>query len=102
MRMRPPIRALAAFGYILLVALVISSVPQYLPEPQPLFAITAFLTLFTFSAAVMGYLFFWQPLELFLAGEKKAASLELFRMLGYFVLLGLTLAAVLVATGTYF
>ena len=44
----------------------------------------AFLSLFTLSAAVMGYLFLGEPIQLYLAGQKKqAVSFFLKTLLGF-------------------
>jgi uncharacterized membrane protein len=78
MTRNPVLNAVSAVGYILLVALFISLAPQFIPEPtNPLAPIAGFLSLFVFSAAVMGYLIIGMPLRLFLEGEKKNA-VELF------------------------
>lgn len=43
-----------------------------------------FLSLFTLSAAVMAFLFFWRPTHLFLAGEHHKALKFFGATLGYF------------------
>lgn len=46
-------------------------------KPDTFFAPITFLSLLTLSVAVMAYLFFYQPLQLFMTGKKKEA-VELF------------------------
>lgn len=88
------LRALLAFLYILAIA----SVPQYLPEPgeeiAPILGIGIVLSLFVLSVAVMAYLFFWQPVQLLLAGAKKEAADSFFHTLGFFALLLLVLGVI--------
>jgi hypothetical protein len=45
---------------------------QKMSHEDSVIAPIAALSLFTLSAAVMGYIFFYQPLQLFLEGKKKA------------------------------
>lgn len=78
MSKKPLINALSASGYILSIVTVMSYVSQFQSnKPDTFFAPVAFLSLFTLSVVVMAYLFFYQPLQLFIAGEKKQA-LDLF------------------------
>jgi hypothetical protein len=52
-----------------------------------------FLSLFTLSAAVMGYLFIGEPLQMYLAGEKKQAVAFFFKtLLGFAVFTVIALA----------
>jgi hypothetical protein len=73
MTKNPYLNALAAGAYIVLVALVM----QYglMPaEPSHVLVIPIImLSLFTLSAAVMGFLFLSQPIQLYLDGKKKEA-----------------------------
>ncbi len=74
MSRNPILNALAASGYIVIVALFISLAGQFVPEPtNPFGPIVGFLTLFVLSAAVTGYSILGMPLRLFLEGEKKEA-----------------------------
>lgn len=78
MTKNPILNALCAIAYIAgLVSLVfygqmIINVP-FGDAPTVLIPI-AFLSVFVFSAALMGYLFLYQPLLLILAGEKKQGT----------------------------
>lgn len=70
----PIINALSASAYIILVATIINLVSQTQKnKPDTFFAPVAFLSLLTLSAAVMAFIFFYQPLQLFIDGKKKQA-----------------------------
>ena len=73
MSKNPFLNALAATAYITLLVSVMSFTPKMnIPENgfiPPLMV----LSLFVLSAAVMGYLFVYQPLQLFFEGKQKEA-----------------------------
>lgn len=73
MSKNPFLNAGAATLYIIIVATVMNTASRYAPKdtPDTVMAPIAILSLFTLSAAVMGYLFVSEPLQMFLAGEKK-------------------------------
>ncbi len=73
MTTNPFVNALAALAYIVVVVLVMHYATK-LPESgvSPIVPI-AFISLLTLSAAVMGYIFLYQPLQLYFEGEKKQA-----------------------------
>lgn len=74
MSKNPIINAISASAYIIFVATVINFVSQtHKNKPDTFFAPVAFLSLLTLSAAVMAYVFFYQPLQLFIEGKKKEA-----------------------------
>jgi hypothetical protein len=74
MSKNPLINAVSASGYILLVVSVLSYVSKTQGnKPDTFFAPVAFLSLLTLSILVMTYLFFYQPLQLFIEGKKKQA-----------------------------
>ena len=74
MSQNPVINALGASAYILLVVTVMNYITHTLGnKPDSYFAPLAFLSLLTLSVVVMAYLFFYQPLQLFIAGKKKEA-----------------------------
>ncbi len=74
MSKNPFINALGASGYIILVASIINLVSSaHKDKPDTFFAPVAFLSLLTLSAAVMAFIFFYQPLQLFIDGKKKQA-----------------------------
>lgn len=84
---KPLINALGAAGYIILVVGVINFLSQKLKDtPDTIGAPIAFLSLLTLSAAVMAYLFLYQPLLLFMEGKKKEAVHLFVRTIGIFAI----------------
>lgn len=75
MTKNPFINALAAILYITLVASMMYYGTQILGQGpnNSVLAPIAFISLFTLSAAVMGYLFLYQPGQLYFDGKKKEA-----------------------------
>jgi hypothetical protein len=74
MTKNPILNALSASAYIILGVTVMTFVTQPLKnKPDTLFAPIVFLSLLTLSVAVMAYLFFYQPVLLFIEGKKKEA-----------------------------
>lgn len=72
MSKNPIINALGASAYIFLVVSLMSFISQNLRnKPDTFFAPLTVLSLLTLSVAVMAYLFFYQPLQLFIEGKKK-------------------------------
>jgi len=69
----PICNAVAAATYIALIVLLIAYVGENAQTNNKILAPIAFLSLFTLSAAVMGYLFLLQPVTLYLDGKKKEA-----------------------------
>lgn len=63
--------------YIFLVVSVITFAGKFADKPDSFLAPVAFISIFTLSAAVMAYLFCFQPVQLYLDGKKKQA-VELF------------------------
>jgi hypothetical protein len=61
-------------------------------KPDTIFAPIVMLSLLTLSVAVMAFLFFYQPLMLFIDGQKKAAVNLFVKTVGiYAVFTGITL-----------
>lgn len=74
MTKNPIVNAFSASAYIFLVVTVMTLVTQPLKDkPDTFFAPIVFLSLLTLSVAVMAFLFFYQPLQLFIDGKKKEA-----------------------------
>lgn len=70
----PFVNALCAAGYIFLVVSVMTFVTRPLRDkPDTFFAPITVLFVLTLSVAVMAFLFFYQPLQLFIEGKKKVA-----------------------------
>lgn len=73
MTKNPLINALAASLYITVVASVMYYGLKMGGQKDTVIIPIAVISLFTLSAAVMGYLFLYQPLQLYLEGNKKNA-----------------------------
>ena len=73
MTKNPFINAVFATLYITLVAVFMFYGSRFFPREDTILAPIAMISLFTLSAAMMGYLFLYQPLQLFLDGHKKNA-----------------------------
>lgn len=74
MSKNPVVNALSASAYIILVVSVMTFVTQPLKnKPDTFFAPVTVLFVLTLSVSVMAYLFFYQPLILFIEGKKKEA-----------------------------
>jgi heme O synthase-like polyprenyltransferase len=75
MTKNPIINALMATLYIVVVASVMFYGPKLIePSPKETVIIPIMvISLFTLSAAVMGYLFFYQPFQIYFEGDKKRA-----------------------------
>jgi len=89
----PLYNALAASGYIVvLVSLMNFESKIQIDENVASFIMPIImLSLFTLSAAVMGYLFCYQPLRLFLEGEKEKAVQLFLKTVGIFGIITLTI-----------
>jgi hypothetical protein len=73
MKQKPLVNSLLATLYIALISLIFYLGNSLKIGNQPILAPIAMISLFTLSAAVMGYLFVYQPLVLYLDGKKKLA-----------------------------
>ena len=84
MTKNPFINASAALAYIVIVSWVMFYGTKNLPKEDSILAPISVLSLFTFSAAVMGYVFGYEPFRLYMEGKKKE-SVDLFlKTLGAF------------------
>lgn len=70
----PVVNGLAASVYIVLIVLVMNWGTKMVPHPNSFMAPIAVISLFTLSAAVMGYLFCYEPAQLYFDGKKKQAA----------------------------
>jgi len=98
MSKNPIINALGAFGYIILVVSVMTFISKTLGnKPDTAFAPVLFLSLLTLSVSVMAFLFFYQPLQLFISGKKKEA-LDLFtKTVGVFAVITIVILVLLLS-----
>ena len=88
MTKKPLINALGASAYIILGVTIMNLVTQPLRDkPDTFFAPVVFLSLLTLSVAVMAFLFFYQPVMLFIEGKKKEAVNFFVKTVGIFAIL---------------
>ena len=88
MTKNPLINALCASGYIVLIITIMTFVTKPLQnKPDTFFAPVVALSLLTLSVAVMAFLFFYQPLMLFIDGKKKEAINFFTKTVGIFALI---------------
>ena len=96
MSKNPLINALGASGYIFLVVSIMTLVSQTQSnKPDTFFAPMAVLFMLTLSAAVMAYLFFYQPLLLVIDGKKKEAVSLFVRTIGIFAAITVVIVSLL-------
>ena len=92
----PLLNALLATLYIQVVVLIIFYGGEYASEaPETILIPIAMLSLFVLSAAVMGYLFLSQPVQMFLGGQKQEAINLFLRTVAIFACITLLLLATL-------
>lgn len=85
MTKNPFINALSASAYIILGVTVMTFVSQPLQnKPDTFFTPIVFLSLLTLSVVVMSFLFFYQPIMLFIEGKKKEAVNLFIKTVGIF------------------
>lgn len=89
MTKNPFINALTASSYITLVALFMFYGSKLFGPKDTILTPIAIISLFTLSAAMMGYLFVYQPLQLLLDGHKKQGINLFLQTVGVFA--GITL-----------
>ncbi len=100
MTKNPFINAACATAYISFIALFMTFGNQLFGPKDTILTPIAVLSLFTLSAAVMAYLFLYQPLLLLLDGHKKQAATLFLRTVGAFA--GITaLVFVLIFLGVF-
>lgn len=94
MTKNPLLNALSASGYILLITTIMTLVSENQRNtPDTFFAPVAFLSLLTLSVVVMAYLFFYQPIQLFIEGKKKQALTFFFQTAGIFAAITVVIAS---------
>lgn len=99
MTKNPFINALCASGYIILGVTIMTFVTQPLKnKPDTFFVPIVILSLLTLSVAVMAFLFFYQPVMLFIDGKKKQAVNLFLQTVGIFAALT-SIALILLFSG---
>ena len=95
----PYLNAFMALGYIAGIVLVISKTSSIAANtPDTILAPVTMLSLFVLSAAIMGILFVYEPLRLFLENQKQQALSFLLKTVGTFACFVLILAVLLFYT----
>ena len=95
----PYLNAFMALGYIALIILVIHNTSAIAANtPDTILAPVTMLSLFVLSAAIMGILFVYEPLRLFLENQKREALSFLLKTVGTFACFVLLLATLLFYT----
>jgi len=89
MTKNPQYNALSAFIYIVLIVLLIYYVGSVAPSEDSILAPIMMLSLFTLSAAVMAYIFLYQPVMLYLENKKEEGIKLFIRTVAIFALLTL-------------
>ncbi len=94
MTKNPILNALSASAYISVIAFLAIYAP-HVDNVKSILIPMLMLSLFTLSAAVMAFLFFYQPFQLYFSGEKKKALHLFLQTIGAFALLTLGILAFL-------
>ncbi len=82
---KPFLNALGAALYIVGIVLVAQAIGSVLKQGHDTIIIPmTMLSLFVLSAAVMGYLFLYEPISLLIEGRKKEAVLFFGKVVGFF------------------
>jgi hypothetical protein len=84
MTKNPFYNAISAIAYIALVVLLLTFMETVTSGPDTFLAPIMMISLFTLSAAVMGYIFVYQPLRMYLEGEKEKAVQLFLQTVGIF------------------
>jgi hypothetical protein len=84
MRRTPFIHALFAVLYIVGVVFLIDTLTKNVGSEATLLIPLIILSLFVLSAAVMGYLFLYEPATRFIDGKKKEAVMFFLQTVGFF------------------
>ena len=83
MNKTPLLHAIGAALYIVGIVFVVDTLIQS-PEQETLLVPVAMLSLFVLSALVVGYLFVWEPVRLYLDNKKPQALDFFLKTLGFF------------------
>ncbi len=84
MTKNPFLNALAATAYITAIGLMMNWGTKRVAPVDSVLAPIAMISLFTLSAAVMGYIFLYQPGMFYLDGKKKGAATLFLQTIGIF------------------
>jgi hypothetical protein len=98
MSKNPVLNALAATAYIFVLVVVMTFGSRMVPHPNAIIMPAVMISLFTLSAAVMGYVFCYQPAQFYFDGKKKQAVQLFLQTVAAFACIT-ALALVLLFTG---
>lgn len=84
MNNNPFLNALAAAVYIVIVVFITNTLFSPPQEEETILIPMFMLSLFVLSAAIMGFLFFYQPFRLYFENQKREAFLFFMRTVGFF------------------
>lgn len=93
----PYVNALLAVAYICLIVTVMNLTSGFVMIQQTLFLPMAMLSLFVFSAAVMGFLFVFEPFTLYFEGKRPEAIIFFLKTLGTFGVCAVVMFGVVLA-----
>ncbi len=97
MKHSPFLNALTASVYIGLIVVFLHFIESIRHDtPDTVFDGLAFISLFTFSAAVMAFLFFYQPISLLIENKKEEAFTYFIKTIGIFGLITVVLMSMAV------
>ena len=91
----PFVNAFSASLYISMVVLIMDYGTHMFPQSKSIILPIAILSLFTLSAAVMGYLFLYQPAQLYIEGKQKQAVNLFLQTVGVFAAVTVTILLLL-------
>lgn len=98
MTKNPFINAAAASGYIVFIVFVLNYLTQHVRAVErELIVPIMMLSLFTLSAAIMGYLFLSQPLRMYLDGHKQAGVTLFLQTVGVFAVITICILLLLLS-----
>ncbi|MES2014424.1 MAG: hypothetical protein V4437_01235 [Patescibacteria group bacterium] len=101
MTKNPILNALVATLYIGIVASVMFF-GSHVEDARPTVLVPiAMLSLFSLSAAVMGFIFFYKPILMYVEGEKPAAIKLLMQTIGAFAVITVILLSALVFSKSF-
>lgn len=84
MTKNPLVNSLLALLYIILIASIMFYGTKHLGPANSIIAPIAMVSLFTLSAAIMGYLFCYQPVQLYFDNKKKLGVSLFLQTVGVF------------------
>lgn len=95
MHMNPYLNAAGAALYIVLIVNIMHLFERFAQPKDTIWAPMTMLSLFVLSAAVMGFLFVYKPLTLYIDGQKQEAVLFFGKTVAVFALCVFAFAAAL-------